>query len=143
MILGPDDGRKLTLGTQALRFLSEGTAGHDVAVVDTVLPPGSGSGRHVHHEHEEAFFIIEGTVRLELDETVIDAGPGSFALAERGHVHAFSNVGPTDARMLALYSPAAAGTGYLAALAAIVTPQGQVDADDLTAFYRQFASDRG
>ncbi|MCU1459755.1 MAG: cupin 2 protein [Actinomycetia bacterium] len=142
MILGPGDGRSLTLGTQALRILSEGTGVHDVAIVDTVLPPGSGSGRHVHHGHEEAFFVIEGTVRLEVDGREVDAGPGGFALAQRGQVHAFSNESDTDARMLAVYAPASA-VGYLDELAEIVRSDGTVDAGELAAFYERFDSAAG
>lgn len=142
MIVGADDGRLIVLGTQQLRVLSEGSDVHDVAVVDTRLPPGSGSGRHVHHGHEESFFVISGTVRLELDGEVVDAGPGGFVLARRGQVHAFSNPGPTEARMLAIYAPASA-VAYLDDLAEIVGADGTVDAEELAAFYRRFASAGG
>lgn len=142
MIVGTGDGRAITLGTQRLRVLSEGTPLHDVAVVDTELPPGSGSGRHVHHGHEEAFFVLEGTIHLELDGTEVDAGPGAFLLAERGQVHAFSNRTSARARMLALYAPGAA-VAYLDELATIVAPDGSVAGDELTAFYERHRSAAG
>jgi len=142
MILGPEDGRVLNVGTQVLRVLSEGTELHDVAVVDTVLPPGAGSGRHVHRSHEEAFFVVEGTIRFELDDDVVDVGPGGFALAPRGRSHAFSNTGSTPARMLALYCPARA-ISYLDELAGIVARDGTVDPQAMEAFYERFDSAAG
>jgi quercetin dioxygenase-like cupin family protein len=142
MIAGPADARTIALGPQQLRVLSSGTQGHDVAVVDTSLPPGSGSGRHVHNSHEEAFFVIEGTVHLELAGAEVDAGPGSFLLAERGQVHAFSNRTAEPARMLAIYAPASA-LAYLDDLATVVHPDGSVDGDELSAFYARHDSAAG
>lgn len=139
MIVGPGDGRSLRLGDQELRILSEGTAVHDVAVVDTYLPPGSGSGRHVHHGHEESFFVLEGTIRIEADDRIVDAGPGAMVLAERGVAHSFANVSAEPARMLAIYAPASA-VAYLDELAAIVDADGSVDAEELADFYRRFDS---
>lgn len=142
MIVGAGSGRRLALGNQALQVVSEGTAVHDVAIVDTRLPPGAGSGRHVHHGHEEAFYVLAGTIRVEVDGEVVDAGPGDFALAERGQVHSFANVGTEEARMLAIYAPASA-VSYLDELAGIVGADGRVDAAELRAFYARFDSAAG
>lgn len=138
MIVPPGGGRTIHLGEQLLRVISPGTPGHDVAVVDTLLPAGAGAPRHVHHDHEEAFLVLEGRVRLELDDAVVDAGPGTLALAERGQVHAFTNVGPGDARMLALYSPAAS-LGYLDELAALLAAS-PADRRAMQAFYARWSS---
>lgn len=138
MIVVPGAGRTIHLGDQVLRVVSAGTPGHDVAVVDTLLPPGAGAPRHVHHDHEEAFYVLDGTVRLELDGATLDAGPGTLALAERGQVHGFTNVGDADARMLALYSPAAS-LGYLDDLAALLAA-GPTSHETMQAFYDRWSS---
>jgi quercetin dioxygenase-like cupin family protein len=142
VIVGNGTGRLLALGTQQLRIVSEGTEVHDVAIVDTRLPPGSGSGRHVHHGHEEAFYVLEGTIRIEVDGEIVDAVAGDLALARRGQVHSFANQGTSDARMLAMYTPASS-LAYLDELAAIVQPDGSVDQDELRAFYDRFDSAAG
>jgi quercetin dioxygenase-like cupin family protein len=142
VIVDGHGGRRITVGTQLLRVLSEGTDVHDVAVVDTLLPPGAGSGRHVHHGHEESFYVLEGTIRLEVDGHVLEAGPGGYAHAGRGEVHAFANLGDANARMLAIYAPASA-VRYLDELATIVDADGSVDAGALTAFYERFESAAG
>jgi mannose-6-phosphate isomerase-like protein (cupin superfamily) len=142
VMVGAQGGRRIDVGTQTLRVLSEGTDVHDVAVVDTLLPPGAGSGRHVHYGHEESFFVVEGSIRLEVDGDIVDAGPGCYAHAAQGQVHAFANVGTQPARMLAIYAPASA-LAYLDELARIVAADGSVDADALASFYRRFASAAG
>jgi quercetin dioxygenase-like cupin family protein len=142
VIVGPEDGRRIALGVQALRVLSEGTAGLDVAIVDTTLPPGSGAPRHVHHDHEEAFFVIDGTVRIRLDGEEVVSGPGGIVVAERGQVHAFTNVGEGPARLLALYSPASRVT-YLDDLAEILDAPGGFDQAAMDAFYERYASGPG
>lgn len=137
MIRPADAGRIIQLGDQIARVLSSGTPGHDVAVVDTLLPPGASAPRHVHHDHEEAFYVVEGRMHLQLDDEVSESGPGGFVLAQRGQVHAFSNPGPGDARVLAMYSPASA-LAYLDDLAAVLAAG--ADPDEMAAFYRRHGS---
>lgn len=58
---------------------------------------------HVHHGHEEAYYVVEGSVTFLLgdDSTTVDAG--SFVLVPRDTMHAFRSDG--EARLLILHSP--------------------------------------
>jgi mannose-6-phosphate isomerase-like protein (cupin superfamily) len=65
----------------------------------------AGPPPHWHKLTEEAFFVLEGTVRFELDGETVDVPAGGYAHVPPGVVHGFSN--PTDepARFLGLIVP--------------------------------------
>ena len=137
---GPN--RKIILGDQIATVLSSGTADHDVAIVDTVLPAGAGAPRHVHFNHDESFYVIDGTVEVELDGALSVVGTGGFLFAGKGHVHAFKNVGDGDARLLAVYGPARA-LAYLDELSAVLGADHGGSAEAMAEFYERFDSAAG
>ena len=137
-----EQNRKIILGDQIATVLSSGTPDHDVAIVDTMLPAGAGAPRHVHYNHDESFYVLEGTVEVELDDTRGIVGPGGFLFAAKGHVHAFKNVGDGEARLLAVYGPARA-LAYLDELSAVLGADGGVTADAMADFYERFDSAAG
>ena len=80
--------------------------GGAIAAVETVFKPGDGPPPHVHHNENEAFYVLEGEVAgLDGDRRFV-AGPGSFVFFPQGSHHAFKNVGATTAKILLLFFPA-------------------------------------
>jgi quercetin dioxygenase-like cupin family protein len=67
--------------------------------------PGRGAPLHVHHKHEEAFYVLDGSIEFTVDEQRITAGAGAFVLVPRGTKHAFAVVGDAPARYLCIFSP--------------------------------------
>lgn len=63
---------------------------------------------HVHRDEEEAFYVLDGEIELEVDGVVARVVPGSFALAPAGRPHTFRVLTPT-ARMLVIASSPNAG----------------------------------
>jgi mannose-6-phosphate isomerase-like protein (cupin superfamily) len=59
---------------------------------------------HVHMA-EEAWYVIEGTMKFSIGEEEFIAGAGSFVLAPRGTLHSFSNIGGGTAKHLTIFSP--------------------------------------
>jgi quercetin dioxygenase-like cupin family protein len=103
VIVGPGEGRTFTIGPQVARVKAEGEGGP--AVVETRLPPKAGAPRHRHHDHDETFYVLAGTLEVDVDGTRRVLGPGGLARAPRGTAHGFRNPGPGDALVLALYDP--------------------------------------
>jgi quercetin dioxygenase-like cupin family protein len=70
----------------------------------------SGRGRrppaHRHANCSEAFFVLEGTITVELEGAAVAAGPGDFVRVSRGQAHTFGSAGDTLARLLVLHAPA-------------------------------------
>ena len=79
-------------------------------LMEHLLTPACNAPLHVHHDEEEAFFVLEGEIDFEIDGVVVEATAGSFALAPRGLPHRFEVRSPT-ARMLVLTSSAGATAG--------------------------------
>jgi quercetin dioxygenase-like cupin family protein len=63
---------------------------------EVVAQPGfPGPPRHVHERLHDMFYVLDGTVRLQIDEETVELAAGGFACIPPGVVHTFSN--PTDA----------------------------------------------
>ena len=70
-------------------------------------------------------FTVEGKV--------LDIGPGESCFVPRGAVHGFNNLNQTDAKALAIVTPALIGPDYFKEMAAIVNAGGPPDVEKLKA----------
>jgi mannose-6-phosphate isomerase-like protein (cupin superfamily) len=55
---------------------------------------------HVHHHDEEAWYVLEGTLCIQMAENVVEARAGSGVLVPRGTPHTYWNPGPGATRYL-------------------------------------------
>jgi quercetin dioxygenase-like cupin family protein len=67
-----------------------------------------GVAPHVHREHADAFYVLEGEVDFHVAGETVRAYAGWFVLSPRGVVHGF---GPGSARMLNFHAPGAPYVG--------------------------------
>jgi mannose-6-phosphate isomerase-like protein (cupin superfamily) len=60
---------------------------------------------HVHHKDDEAWYVLEGQLRVRVgpDEAAVDAGSSVFV--PRGTAHTYWNPGPGPTRYLLIMSP--------------------------------------
>ena len=66
-----------------------------------VLPAGYETGRHLHDEQEELYFVHRGTVEFEFgDDSKHVLGPGGIARVDPTTVRKMKNVGDGDAVLL-------------------------------------------
>jgi mannose-6-phosphate isomerase-like protein (cupin superfamily) len=139
VIAGPGAGRRFTIGNQVATVKSEGGPGP--AVVETLLPSGAGAPRHLHHDHDEVFYVVSGTVEVEVDGVMATIGAGGLARADRGSSHGFRNPGPDDAVVLAVYNPPV-GLAYLEELgAAVALPDADARRAAVTSLYDRYATE--
>ena len=71
-----------------------------------VVHEWSGSGppyMHVHHEDDEAWHVLEGTLRFRLSDREIDAGPGATVFVPAGTPHTYWEIEPS--RYLIILTP--------------------------------------
>jgi quercetin dioxygenase-like cupin family protein len=71
----------------------------------TVDPGNDGPPPHLHREHHEAFFVVEGTLRFQVGEETFEAEAGSFIYIPPGVVHRFSNRTDAPASCVNAYVP--------------------------------------
>lgn len=71
-----------------------------------VVPPGIvGAAPHVHHEHDETFYVLEGVLTVATAAGDIAVLAGDLAYAPRGSVHGFRNASDAEAVALCMYTP--------------------------------------
>lgn len=66
-----------------------------------------GPGLHVHHEHTDSFYVLEGslTVGVGADGETVTIGPGGFVSVPPGVAHSFDNDGDADVCYVNVHSP--------------------------------------
>ena len=91
-------------GLAVIRATGEDTDGR-LAIIEVTEPPGAVAPRHVHHREDEAFWVVDGDVTIEVGGSSLAAGPGDFAFGPRDVPHSY-RVGPNGCRMLFIVTPA-------------------------------------
>lgn len=91
------------------RFLltAAGTGGRFGAEEFSVQPATLGARPHVHHSHDETFYVLEGELTVATAAGGVVLGPGDLVHAPRGSLHGYRNAMPDKVtRALCLYTPA-------------------------------------
>lgn len=68
-------------------------------------PPRWIAPLHVHHNDDEAWYVLEGTLCVRMGESVVEARAGSSVLVPHGTVHTYWNPGPGLVRYLLVMTP--------------------------------------
>ena len=77
----------------------------ELALIEFALEPEfDGPEVHSHDDHTDAFYVLAGTVEIQIGPRRATAGAGSFAAAPRGVPHTFTS-GPDGARLLNIHAP--------------------------------------
>lgn len=140
LVLLPGEGKAVQIGGGlGVVFKLFGTeTGGRFAVVEHPLAPGTlGGPSHVHHNEDEASYILEGEIMLQVGEQLIQAPTGTLIFKPRGLPHTFWNQGPVPARILEIISPAGFEK-YFEELAELVTPAGPPDISRLMTLAQKY-----
>jgi quercetin dioxygenase-like cupin family protein len=88
-----------------VRIIAGATSTHMCfSVVEVTDAPGAGAPLHVHHAEAEAFYILDGTIRLTCGGEEVIAHGGDFVYAPKNVPHKYLVVGEKPARLLLLFS---------------------------------------
>jgi mannose-6-phosphate isomerase-like protein (cupin superfamily) len=78
-----------------LRGRQPGAAGNDFVIVEWSDAGDSEwewiAPMHIHHSDDEAWYVLEGSLRFRMGEETLEAGPGAAVMAPRGTPHAYGN----------------------------------------------------
>lgn len=74
-------------------------------IMEAIVQPGGGPPPHIHHREQEAFYVLEGTLDIQMGDQVVQASAGDFVHIPIGTVHSFRNSGDGVARQLVIFSP--------------------------------------
>lgn len=95
-------------GTITFRATADETA-EALTVIEIVVAPGEGPWLHRHPDSDEFLYTIEGSMRVRLDDDVVEAPAGTFVFLPRGLPHTWQNAGDAPARLLAAFVPGGPG----------------------------------
>jgi mannose-6-phosphate isomerase-like protein (cupin superfamily) len=88
---------------------------------------------HVHHADDEAWYVLEGVLRFQIGDEILEAGTGSAVLAAKGTPHAYGNARRGRAvRYLLVMTPK---------IRALVKALHEPGADDYAAIFRAHDSE--
>jgi len=77
-----------------------------VSVVDNTVP-ANWPGPYLHrHDFDEAFYVLEGELTFQVEDTVITKRAGELAFAPRGVAHTLANHSDAPARYVLVCTPA-------------------------------------
>lgn len=108
LFVRPDDGKALPnpIGGRMMLKVRDRDTGGSFSVHDNIIPAGSpGPLPHLHRNHEETFYVLEGELTVRVGERSITAPAGSFVVIPRGVVHQPSNPAAEPTRVLLIFSP--------------------------------------
>ncbi len=103
--LAAEDGAIEWLGVTYRTILSAAKSGGAMSIVDTLSPLGSGPPRHIHHDAEETFIVVEGRIRLWVAGETSELGPGEAVVVPRGTEHTFQVIGDGPCRKFVILTP--------------------------------------
>jgi quercetin dioxygenase-like cupin family protein len=76
-------------------------------------PGQRGASPHVHHDHSDAFLVVEGELELTFESGPLRAPAGTFVLIPPDVVHSFDNTSDASARFFNVHAPARGFGDYL------------------------------
>ena len=99
--------RRKVFGSRGIDFkVSTLDTNGGLFVVEATDDTKGGPPRHLHHEQEEWFYVIESEYTIEIGEKRLRLGPGDSVLAPRGVPHVWAHVGEGTGRLLIVFQPA-------------------------------------
>src|SRR5512146_1823504 len=108
IVVLPGEGQSVRLGGLGVVFkLLASDTGGTFALVEHPIAPGTlAAPPHRHRDEDEASYVLEGNITVEIGDRVIHASPGTLVFKPRGIFHTFWNQTDEPARILEIISPA-------------------------------------
>jgi len=106
-VVGPGDGRVVELGPIRMTVKEDGSRTRGTLAVIEFEAPGAFPSPvpHIHRNHEEGFYILEGELEFTVGTEKISAPAGTFVMVPIGVPHTFGNARSERVRFLAAMSP--------------------------------------
>ncbi|HWR48262.1 MAG TPA: cupin domain-containing protein [Pseudonocardiaceae bacterium] len=106
-IVRPGEGEIVSAGPMRGRILEDGgRTQHRLGVMELTIPLHvDGPPQHIHHEHEETFYVVSGTPTFTCGTDTITAELGRLVVAPIGAPHTFANPGEVPVIILCTVTP--------------------------------------
>ena len=106
--VAPKEGPSVSVLGDTYRIVVGGEQTNGVyALIDMLIPPKGGPGPHSHATFQEAFYILDGEIKVITKEKVYIASKGSYVnIPFNGPVHKFTNGTDKVAHIVCITTPA-------------------------------------
>lgn len=139
--LDPGQGRTLP-GPEGITLKATGDeTGGSVGFFEATSPAGFGPPRHIHHSHDELFYVLEGEFLFAVGDQQTSATAGAFVFIPRGTVHAPKVVGAGPGRVLSAFVPGGAEQAFVEFANLEPGPDGGPDLDRMQAIAEKYDSE--
>lgn len=139
IVIRAGEGNRVDAGPFEMAVIEDGshTSGRH-AVLEFTLAGQFSPPPHIHHQHEEVIYVIEGEMALPLRDETIRIGPGSAFVTPIGLPHTFSNGGTGRLRFLLTISPASHIRYFLDMAEAMQQARGALDPETMMAIMKEY-----
>lgn len=104
-LLAPGEIRRSPLSVPGVKADSSDTAGLVTVSEGALGPWESGPPLHLHTRQDEALYVVEGTLLVQIGEDRHELTAGTFAWVPRHTPHTFANAAGTDVRAINISVP--------------------------------------
>jgi len=139
VVMQAGEGRIVNAGPMSLRIIEDGshTSGTH-AVIEFTFPGPFAPPPHIHHQHEEVIYVLEGEIELLVRDEIVRLGPGGAFVTPIGLPHTFSNGGTGALRFLLTISPASHLAYFEAMAEAMQAARGMPDPQTMMAIMQRY-----
>lgn len=125
LVVEPNGGERLRfLGASTMRLKYDSGSHGDLAFYEYVSEPGvAGAPQHIHHGHDETFYVARGTYEFTIGPESTLLTRGGFVHVPRGTPHGFRNAGDSAGCLVGTFTPARFAN-YFRELAATIAADG-------------------
>ena len=102
IVVAPGSGERFDRGDRVVTIVADLP---QVCVAEIEFEQSFEVPLHLHDDHVDSFYVLEGEVEFLLADGPVTVGPGTFVAAPPGVLHGFRTNGPGRARMLNLHAP--------------------------------------
>ena len=130
----------IRIGQIEVNFLLEGKDTNDqLAMFEfTVFVGAKMPLPHSHRDYDETVYGLEGVLTFVVNGVSMNIAPGERLFIPRGAVHGFNNHTQTNAKALAIVTPALIGPEFFRESAAIVNADGPPDLEKLKIVFAKY-----
>jgi mannose-6-phosphate isomerase-like protein (cupin superfamily) len=104
---GPGEGREIRIGQLRLMVKEDGSRTRGTLAIGEFAAEGAFQSPppHLHREHEEGFYVLEGELEFTVGDRKLHAPAGTFVMVPIGVPHTFANPHEAPVRFLVTFTP--------------------------------------
>lgn len=106
IVVRKGEGKNVKLGPDDWLFrLTGDETGGRFDYMEATVTYLQGAPLHLHHEMDDTIIVVEGTLKVLMDDKMTDLHAGDLMCAPKGVPHAFANVEKEPCRIINIMTP--------------------------------------